>query len=56
VGGAHYDPELLGTRIKTTIMQGFAELNTLSVEALREDRYQKYRKLGAFTEALEPVS
>lgn len=51
LGGAHRDPELTGQRVKALLLQGLDELSGLDGEALFEARYDKYRQLGAITQA-----
>ena len=36
--------------MKKSIMNAFEELSKLSVEKLREERYNKFRKMGRFIE------
>lgn len=49
-GGAHYDPTLNAQRILETVEQAFGELKMLSHEQLLDDRYGKFRKIGAYQE------
>ena len=37
--------------MKKTIIDSIEELEKLSVKDLKENRYQKFRKMGAFIEA-----
>ncbi len=50
-GGAHQDPALSSQRILETIESAFSELKPLNGDRLLEDRYDKFRKIGAFQEA-----
>jgi acetyl-CoA carboxylase carboxyl transferase subunit alpha len=50
IGGAHRDPVLTGQHMQALVQQGLRELLCLPVKQLREQRYQKYRKIGAFEE------
>ncbi len=50
VGGAHKDYDKISKNMKKTIVKSIKELSELSPEALKEQRYQKFRKLGAFLE------
>jgi acetyl-CoA carboxylase carboxyl transferase subunit alpha len=52
-GGAHYDPALTGQRILETVESAFAQLKALPPDQLMSDRYDKFRKIGAFQEAKE---
>ncbi len=48
VGGAHNDYNVAAENLKTSIMNALDELSKLSVEELKEDRYNKFRKMGEF--------
>ena len=48
--GAHEDYETTAKRLKTTLVSGLKELLALEVEILLEQRYQKYRQIGVFSE------
>lgn len=50
VGGAHNNPELAATFIKSAIIKHLEPLTTLSHRELIADRYHKYRKMGIFLE------
>lgn len=50
-GGAHYDPALAVERIQSLIEPVFAELKRMPSDQLMEDRYQRFRSIGAFIEA-----
>ena len=43
-------PEEVSANMKKTILDSIDELLKLSVENLKEQRYQKFRKMGAFLE------
>ena len=49
-GGAHYDPALSAQRILETVEQAIAELKPMKPEQLLADRYNKFRKIGAYQE------
>lgn len=49
-GGAHQDPDLAASRVDATIASQLEVLGALGREAVREDRYQRFRKLGAYVE------
>ena len=51
LGGAHQDPDLAATLLKEALLRHLAELDELSGEELREQRYQRFRKLGVFNES-----
>jgi acetyl-CoA carboxylase carboxyl transferase subunit alpha len=46
LGGFHYDPEIVYSRIRHFIFSKWEELKTLPKEVLLEQRYQKFRKIG----------
>lgn len=48
LGGAHCDYEKMGNDLKETIMRAIYELKDVKGKALREDRYNKYRRMGVF--------
>lgn len=51
VGGAHSDPIKASEILKEALVDNLAELSRLSPEARQQIRYQKYRKIGVFSEA-----
>lgn len=50
LGGAHKDFDAAAESLKKAIKKNLAELEKLSPQEIRENRYQKYRKMGVFTE------
>ncbi|HEX2579081.1 MAG TPA: acetyl-CoA carboxylase carboxyltransferase subunit alpha, partial [Rhabdochlamydiaceae bacterium] len=48
LGGAHHDPKLVYDRVKKYILAQWSILKNIPVEALIEQRYQKFRKMGKF--------
>lgn len=50
VGGAHSNYELMAEAMKRTILESFDELGKLSKTELKSQRYEKFRKMGAFLE------
>lgn len=50
VGGAHYDPETVADRLKTLILEAIRELTAVDENMLVNNRYQKFRTIGEFTE------
>lgn len=50
LGGAHHDVETQAQSIKRTFESHLSELNQLTQEELVEDRYQKFRTIGSYTE------
>ncbi len=49
-GGAHNDYELMASEMKATILRALSEFDGMSGEELRNQRYDKYRVMGAFIE------
>lgn len=47
-GGAHHDPEVVFENVKEFVLGECEKLEALSTKALLDERYAKYRKLGAF--------
>ncbi|GIO52342.1 MULTISPECIES: acetyl-CoA carboxylase carboxyltransferase subunit alpha [Paenibacillus] len=47
-GGAHRDYEATAAAIKDSLVRHLGELSGLDSAALKEDRYQKFRKIGKF--------
>ncbi len=50
VGGAHKDYDLVSENMKKTILDSLDELSKLSGDELKSQRYDKFRKMGAFLE------
>ena len=48
--GAHTDYDAIADEMKKTIKQGLAELEGMSRDDLRNQRYDKFRKMGKFIE------
>ena len=48
LGGAHYDYEEMGKELKKDILNSLDEFKNLTPEQLREDRYNKFRRMGVF--------
>lgn len=53
-GGAHHNPKVVYEGVKQFISKQNKALKKLSQEELLEKRYQKFRKMGAFTVAATP--
>ena len=47
-GGAHRDANLIGERLKASLVQHIRDLIPLPQDQLLEQRYQKFRKIGKF--------
>ncbi|NGX50471.1 MAG: Acetyl-coenzyme A carboxylase carboxyl transferase subunit alpha [Chlamydiae bacterium] len=54
-GGAHYDPKVVYEGVKRFILKQSKILKKFSHEELLERRYQKFRKMGAYTSKTELV-
>ncbi len=50
IGGIHRDPQTAYKNLKTVLISVLKELNSQSIESLVENRYKKYRNMGAFAE------
>jgi len=50
-GGAHRDFDVTAQNLAAAIRKHLAELTKLSAQELKEQRYQKYRRMGAFVES-----
>jgi acetyl-CoA carboxylase carboxyl transferase subunit alpha len=53
VGGAHRAPLEAAQTLKEALLRHLKELSSLSGRELREERYQKFRRMGAFLELSE---
>jgi acetyl-CoA carboxylase carboxyl transferase subunit alpha len=52
LGGAHRDPRETANTLKTYLLRYLREVRQLSPEDLLEQRYQKFRRMGVFDQAL----
>ncbi|MGJ8694808.1 MAG: acetyl-CoA carboxylase carboxyltransferase subunit alpha [Verrucomicrobiaceae bacterium] len=50
-GGAHHDAEAAAAALRSEVVRQIEELKKLSVEELRTQRYEKFRKFGSWSEA-----
>jgi acetyl-CoA carboxylase carboxyl transferase subunit alpha len=50
IGGAHADPLKAASILKDALLQNLEELTNLTGQQRRELRYQKFRRIGVFTE------
>ena len=48
LGGAHCDYELAAKKIKKTIINSINELKEIKSDKLRDERYNKFRRMGVF--------
>ena len=56
IGGAHRDPIGVVARLLDAVHASVQRLSALSPDALREQRYQKYRRLGAWQNGRQETS
>src|SRR5437868_6578601 len=54
-GGAHRDPDVAAANLGTAVRQNLERLSSLSLEELLRTRYEKFRKLGKFSEEFTPA-
>lgn len=52
-GGAHRDPALTARNLKTALVQEMKELLDMSPDDVIEHRYQRFRTMGVFEEAMQ---
>lgn len=50
LGGAHTDHKAMAETLKETILKSIDELSKMSEKELKTDRYNKFRRMGAFQE------
>ena len=48
LGGAHCDYEMIGKELKTAILDSINELKTVEANKLKDNRYNKFRRMGVF--------
>ncbi len=48
MGGAHYDYDFIGSELKKDILASLEELKNMSPDELKNDRYNKFRRMGVF--------
>lgn len=48
LGGAHNDYEAIGNELKSAIMKEINALKSVKPDKLRDDRYNKFRRMGVF--------
>jgi len=52
IGGAHADPLAAAETLKSALLRHLTDLNQLTSQQRRELRYQKFRAMGVFAEAI----
>lgn len=50
LGGAHYNPELAAENLKKTVLESINSMKSMSGDKLKDDRYNKFRRMGVFSE------
>lgn len=55
LGGAHLDPKMAFLNVKSFIKEQWAALKTVPIDALVENRYQKFRKMGKFDSLIPSI-
>ena len=50
IGGAHHDHETAAAALKDAVLQAITELENIPAQELLDQRYQKFRALGKYTE------
>lgn len=50
LGGGHRDPKQQAQNMRTILVSALEELDSLDAEALVQDRYDKFRAIGVYTE------
>jgi len=50
LGGAHYDWDFAAEGLKNTILQSINEMSKMSGSELKNDRHEKFRRMGVFVE------
>ena len=49
-GGAHYDYQFTANNLKEKLLANLEELEAMSEQELKDDRYNKFRRMGIFNE------
>src|SRR5215212_7402345 len=55
-GGAHRDHDLAAANLGTALRRNLERISGLSLDQLLQNRYEKFRKLGKYTEEMETAS
>ena len=50
LGGAHTDYKVTAENLKAKLLENIAELEQMSAQELRDDRYSKFRRMGVFNQ------
>lgn len=49
-GGAHYDPEAMAKELKKSLLSALDEYKDMTSQQLKDDRYNKFRRMGVFAQ------
>jgi acetyl-CoA carboxylase carboxyl transferase subunit alpha len=55
-GGAHRDHDLAAANLGTALRQNLERISAQPIEELMQQRYEKFRKLGKYTEGVEALN
>ena len=55
LGGAHRDPELVAQRLRASILRFLKLADTMTIDALLQRRYERFRRIGVFSSAAPPL-
>jgi acetyl-CoA carboxylase carboxyl transferase subunit alpha len=55
-GGAHRDHDLAAANLGTALRQNLERITAQPLEELMQQRYEKFRKLGKYTEGVEATA
>ncbi len=50
MGGAHYNPQMTADNLKNLLLENLDEMEKMSAQELKDDRYSKFRRMGVFNE------
>ena len=50
LGGAHYDWDFAATELKNTVLKTIGQMSGMSVNEIKSDRHEKFRRMGVFVE------
>ncbi len=53
LGGAHRDHHQIASRLKIYLLRTLRELTRIPTEELLQQRYEKFRRMGVFLEAID---
>ena len=56
VGGAHRDHRQMANTLRSYLLRYLKEVRDVSMDTLLNDRYEKFRKMGAFLETSDSQS